>query len=153
MGWLNPGTVLQGFEGSLADGGIGYHLQTMMALTCGTMLLMWLGEQITERGIGNGVSLVITIGIVADLPRALPMVWEMFAPQSWTGADDAVNRGIFEGIGLVALLWVVVMGVVAVTQAQRKIPVQHAQRAVGRKVYAGGSSFMPLLVNYAGVLA
>ena len=98
LGWLNPGTVLQGFEGSLADGGIGYHLQTMMALTCGTMLLMWLGEQITERGIGNGVSLVITIGIVADLPRALPMVWEMFAPQSWTGADDAVNRGIFEGI-------------------------------------------------------
>ena len=152
LGWLNPGTVLQGFEGSLADGGIGYHLQTMMALTCGTMLLMWLGEQITERGIGNGVSLVITIGIVADLPRALPMVWEMFAPQSWTGADDAVNRGIFEGIGLVALLWVVVMGVVAVTQAQRKIPVQHAQRAVGRKVYAGGSSFMPLKVNYSGVM-
>ena len=152
LGWLNPGTVLQGFEGTLADGGIGYHLQTMMALTCGTMLLMWLGEQITERGIGNGVSLVITIGIVADLPRALPMVWEMFAPQSWTGADDAVNRGIFEGIGLVALLWIVVMGVVAVTQAQRKIPVQHAQRAVGRKVYAGGSSFMPLRVNYSGVM-
>ena len=75
-----------------------------------------------------------------------------FAPQSWTGADDAVNRGIFEGIGLVALLWVVVMGVVAVTQAQRKIPVQHAQRAVGRKVYAGGSSFMPLKVNYSGVM-
>jgi preprotein translocase subunit SecY len=109
LGWLNPGTVLQGFEGTLADGGIGYHLQTMMALTCGTMLLMWLGEQITERGIGNGVSLVITIGIVADLPRALPMVWEMFAPQSLTGADDAVTRGVFEGLGLVGLLWVVVM--------------------------------------------
>ncbi|MEC7882801.1 MAG: preprotein translocase subunit SecY [Verrucomicrobiota bacterium] len=152
LGWLNPGTVLQGFEGALAEGGMGYHLQTMMALTCGTMLLMWLGEQITERGIGNGVSLVITIGIVADLPRALPMVWEMFAPQDWTGAEDAVNRSIFEGIGLVVLLWAVVMAVVAVTQAQRKIPVQHAQRAVGRKVYAGGSSFMPLRVNYSGVM-
>ncbi|MCH2382413.1 MAG: preprotein translocase subunit SecY, partial [Pedosphaera sp.] len=84
LGWLNPETVLPGWTTGvvLASGGISYHLQTMMALTCGTLLLMWLGEQITERGIGNGVSLVIMIGIVADLPRALPMIWDMFGPNT-----------------------------------------------------------------------
>jgi len=149
LGWLNPGTVFgAGWTGGdlVLFPGIWYHIQTMMALTCGTMLLMWLGEQITERGIGNGVSLVITIGIVADLPRALPMIWDRYGPKS-TG-----DHGLFEGIFLVLLLLVVVAGVVAVTQAQRKVPVQHAQRAVGRKVYAGGSSFMPLRVNYSGVM-
>ncbi|HJO08521.1 MAG TPA: preprotein translocase subunit SecY [Verrucomicrobiota bacterium] len=148
LGWLSPETVLPGWDrGVLATGGVSYHLQTMMALTCGTLLLMWLGEQITERGIGNGVSLVITIGIVADLPRALPMIWDMFGPNT---PDD--GHGMFEGIFLIILLLAVVAGVVAVTQAQRKVPVQHAQRAVGRKVYAGGSSFMPLRVNYSGVM-
>jgi preprotein translocase subunit SecY len=150
LGWLSPGTV---FGASWTGGdlvlfpGVWYHIQTMMALTCGTLLLMWLGEQITERGIGNGVSLVIMIGIVADLPRALPMIWDMFGPNT---PDD--GHGLFEGIFLVFLLLAVVAGVVAVTQAQRKVPVQHAQRAVGRKVYAGGSSFMPLRVNYSGVM-
>jgi len=149
LGWLNPESVLPGWTTGvvLASGGISYHLQTMMALTCGTLLLMWLGEQITERGIGNGVSLVIMIGIVADLPRALPMIWDMFGPNT---PDD--GHGMFEGIFLVILMLAVVAGVVAVTQAQRKVPVQHAQRAVGRKVYAGGSSFMPLRVNYSGVM-
>ena len=150
LGWLSPGTV---FGASWTGGdlvlfpGVWYHIQTMMALTCGTLLLMWLGEQITERGIGNGVSLVIMIGIVADLPRALPMIWDMFGPNT---PDD--GHGLFEGIFLVFLMLAVVAGVVAVTQAQRKVPVQHAQRAVGRKVYAGGSSFMPLRVNYSGVM-
>ena len=149
LGWLNPESVLPGWTTGvvLASGGISYHLQTMMALTCGTLLLMWLGEQITERGIGNGVSLVIMIGIVADLPRALPMIWDMFGPNT---PDD--GHGMFEGIFLVILMLAVVAGVVAVTQAQRKVPVQHAQRAVGRKVYSGGSSFMPLRVNYSGVM-
>ena len=150
LGWLSPGTVFgAGWTGGdlVLFPGVWYHIQTMMALTCGTLLLMWLGEQITERGIGNGVSLVITIGIVADLPRALPMIWDMFGPNT---PDD--GHGLFEGIFLVILLLAVVAGVVAVTQAQRKVPVQHAQRAVGRKVYAGGSSFMPLRVNYSGVM-
>ena len=80
------------------------------------------------------------------------MVWEMIAPQQWTGADPTMTRSMFEGIFLIFLLLAVVAAVVAVTQAQRKIPVQHAQRAVGRKVYAGGSSFMPLRVNYSGVM-
>ena len=124
-----------------------YRIQTVMILTTGTMLLMWLGEQITERGIGNGVSLVITIGILARLPQAGVALKDMFFP----GVGDArFNFG--HAIALVFLLAGVIAGVIAITQAQRKIPVQYAQRAVGRKVYAGGTSFMPLRVNYSGVM-
>jgi len=109
---------------------------------------MWLGEQITERGIGNGVSLVITIGIVARLPFAARGALDMFSPPP--GIEAKFN--LFHAIALILLLLGVVAGIIAVTQAQRKIPVQYAQRAVGRKVYAGGSSFMPLRVNYSGVM-
>jgi preprotein translocase subunit SecY len=118
-------------------------------MTAGTMLLMWLGEQITERGIGNGVSLVITIGILARLPNAINALFNMFS----TGASgEATHKWQGTGILLLVLIVLVVGGVIAITQAQRKIPVQYAQRAVGRKMYAGGSSFMPLRVNYAGVM-
>ncbi len=126
-----------------------YRIQTVIILTTGTLLLMWLGEQVTERGIGNGVSLVITIGILARLPAAAVGVRDMFFPPS--GSD--INRAnIGTAALLIALLILVIGGVIAITQAQRKIPVQYAQRAVGRKVYAGGQSFMPLRVNYAGVM-
>ena len=125
-----------------------YRIQTVLVLTTGTMLLMWLGEQITERGIGNGISLVITIGILARLPQAVVGLRDMFFPGG--GAPAKFNFG--HGIALVFLLAGVIAGVIAITQAQRKIPVQYAQRAVGRKVYAGGSSFMPLRVNYSGVM-
>jgi preprotein translocase subunit SecY len=125
-----------------------YRIQTVLLLTTGTMLLMWLGEQITERGIGNGVSLVITIGILARLPAAVTGVKDMFFPAG--DVPSTFNFG--HAIALVLLLAGVIAGVIAVTQAQRKIPVQYAQRAVGRKVYAGGTSFMPLRVNYAGVM-
>jgi preprotein translocase subunit SecY len=125
-----------------------YRIQTIIVLTTGTMLLMWLGEQITERGIGNGVSLVITIGILARLPRAGVALKDMFWPAS--GATAQFNIG--HAVALLFLLAGVIAGVIAITQAQRKIPVQYAQRAVGRKVYAGGTSFMPLRVNYSGVM-
>lgn len=125
-----------------------YRLQTVVILTTGTMLLMWLGEQISERGIGNGVSLVITIGILARLPAAAQALIDMFHPPG--GADAHFNFG--HAIALVLLLAGVIAGVIAVTQAQRKVPVQYAQRAVGRKVFGGGTSFMPLRVNYAGVM-
>src|SRR5512138_2006740 len=98
-----------------------YRFQTLIVLTTGTMLLMWLGEQITERGIGNGVSLVITIGIISDLPGAAQGLWFMFHPPG--GGESKIH--LFGMIGLVILLLVVVAGVVAVTQAQRKIPVQY----------------------------
>jgi preprotein translocase subunit SecY len=124
-----------------------YRLQTLLMLTTGTMLLMWLGEQITERGIGNGVSLVITIGILARLPQGAVALKDMFFPE---GGVEGKNWG--HAIALLLLLAAVIAGVIAITQAQRKVPVQYAQRAVGRKVYSGGTSFMPLRVNYSGVM-
>jgi preprotein translocase subunit SecY len=125
-----------------------YRIQTTLVLTSGTMLLMWLGEQITERGIGNGVSLIITVNVLSRLPEAVQGLHDMFF-----GAGGAEARGnIGHAIALILLLAGVIAGIIAVTQAQRKIPVQYAQRAVGRKVYSGGTSFMPLRVNYAGVM-
>jgi len=118
-------------------------------MTTGSMLLMWLGEQITERGIGNGVSLIITVGIVARLPKMFTGLHDMFFP---SGGIEANYHIPGTGLLLVILLAIVIAGVIAITQAQRKIPVQYAQRAVGRKMYAGGTSFMPLKVNYAGVM-
>jgi preprotein translocase subunit SecY len=125
-----------------------YRIQTVLILTTGTMLLMWLGEQITERGIGNGVSLIITIGILARLPQAVVSLKDMFFP----GGGVPSNFNAAHLIALLFLLAGVIAGVIAITQAQRKVPVQYAQRAIGRKVYSGGTSFMPLRVNYAGVM-
>jgi preprotein translocase subunit SecY len=151
IGWENPDKTFSGFHGQLVlmtNHIWWYRIQTTLILTTGTMLLMWLGEQISDRGIGNGVSLVITIGIVARLPLAISGVKDMFFPGN--GIESHYNIG--HAVALVLLLVGVVAGVIAVTQAQRKIPVQYAQRAVGRKMYAGGTSFMPLKVNYAGVM-
>ncbi|MEO6183404.1 MAG: preprotein translocase subunit SecY [Verrucomicrobiota bacterium] len=150
LGWENAERVFPGFKGDLVlyENLWFYRIQTMFILTTGTMLLMWLGEQITDRGIGNGISLVITIGILARLPKAGQGLLEMFFPPA--GVESKFT--VFHAIALVLLLAAVIAGVIAVTQAQRKIPVQYAQRAVGRKVYSGGSSFMPLRVNYAGVM-
>jgi preprotein translocase subunit SecY len=102
-------------------------------LTTGTMLLVWLGEQITERGIGNGVSLVITIGIIAEAPGAGQGLYYMLFPPD-AATPDCTS---FRGSGLILLLVAVVACVVSVTQAQRKIPVQYAQRAVGRRSMPG----------------
>ena len=150
FGWENPQALFPGFPGTLVmyDNLMWYRFQTVLLLTTGTLLLMWLGEQITERGIGNGISLVISIGILARLPQATQTLWDMFAP----GSDIESRMNIFHGIAMVALLLLVIGGVIAVTQAQRKIAVQYAQRAVGRKIIAGQTSFMPLRVNYAGVM-
>ncbi len=151
IGWENPGKLFPGLQGSLVfdENHIWwYRIQTVLIMTTATMLLMWLGEQITERGIGNGISLVITVGILARLPQAATGFKDMFFPAG--GGETHANFGI--GLVMILLLVSVVAGVIAVTQAQRKIPVQYAQRAVGRKMYQGGTSFMPLKVNYAGVM-
>ena len=152
IGWENPEKLFSGWNaGRLVMYGDAhiwwYRIQTTLILTTGTMLLMWLGEQITERGIGNGVSLVITIGILARLPQAGVALKDMFFP---AGGEARYNFG--HAVLLVGLLGLVIAGVIAITQAQRKVPVQYAQRAVGRKLYSGGTSFMPLRVNYAGVM-
>ena len=150
--WSHPETVFQGFQGQLVliDNHTWYLTQAVLVMTAGTMLLMWLGEQITERGIGNGVSLIITVGILARLPKAVTALIDMFFPSG--GAEMQNYHFAGTGVMLLLLLVLVIGGVIAITQAQRKIPVQYAQRAVGRKMYAGGTSFMPLRVNYAGVM-
>ena len=149
--WENPDKIFSGFQGQLVliDNRIWYLTQTVLIMTTGAMLLVWLGEQITERGIGNGVSLIITIGIVARLPFAVQSLWDMFWP---AGGIEPSFHIMGTGIMLLILSALVIGGVIAVTQAQRKIPVQYAQRAVGRKMYSGGTSFMPLRVNYSGVM-
>ena len=150
MSWEHPQNLFHGFNEQLVlDPGWWYRIQTVLLMTTGTMLLMWLGEQITERGIGNGVSLVITIGIVARLPRALVSVKDLF----WPAGNVQSNYHLAgTGLVLIILLVLVIGGVIAITQAQRKVPVQYAQRAVGRKMYSGGTSFMPLRVNFSGVM-
>ena len=108
---------------------------------------MWLGEQITEKGIGQGVSLLIMIGIISDLPSATATLYRMvFAPIGTSRIEVPELALMF------VLLLVVTAGLVAVIQAMRKIPVQYAKRVVGRKVYGGQSSFLPLKVNYSGVM-
>ena len=149
VGWENPRNIpgFGGFDGELvADPGLWYRIRTMMLLTTGTVLLMWLGEQISERGIGNGISLVITVGIIARIDQAFLGIKDMFWPASGDGAH------LFNLVMLLVLLLTVVGVVIAVTQAMRKIPVQYAQRQVGRKMMQGGSTYFPLRVNYAGVM-
>jgi preprotein translocase subunit SecY len=148
LGWEHAGTIFKGFTGNLVMPGYNlwwYRINTTVILSTGTMLLMWLGEQITDRGIGNGISLIITVGIVARLPQAGQGLVDMFLVPS-------ARFNFFHFVALIMLLCAVIAGVVAVTQAERKIPVQYAQRVVGRKTYSGGSSFMPLRVNYSGVM-
>src|SRR3954452_19345329 len=133
----------------VADQGLSFRIVTVISLTTGTLFLMWLGDQITERGIGNGISLIITIGIVARLPAALAQAWKTFVP-STPGSGSQVNPSIL--VLMVAFLFLVIAGVIAITQGVRKITIQYAKRVVGRKMYGGGTQHMPLKVNYAGVM-
>ena len=132
----------------VADPGLMFRILTVITLTAGTMLLMWLGDQITDRGIGNGMSMIITIGIVARLPAALIQAWKTFVPSG--GQSSQVNPMVL--VFMIAFLVLVIAAVICVTQAQRKISVQYAKRVVGRKVYGGQTQYMPLKVNYAGVM-
>jgi preprotein translocase subunit SecY len=145
----NPTGLFPGFTGVLVQNpGLGFELLTVLTITSGSILLMWLGEQITERGIGNGASLIITVGIVDRLPSAIGQAITMFMPGA--GAESQFN--ILHALLLIVMAVAVVTGIIAVTQAQRKIPVQYAQRMVGRKMMGGGQQYMPLRVNYAGVM-
>jgi preprotein translocase subunit SecY len=150
IGWERASDLFPNFTGDLVlyENKFWYRFQTLLLLTTGTMLLMWLGEQITERGIGNGISLVISIGILARLPQAVQGLGDMFLP----GGEIEGRFNFFHALFMIALLLAVIGIVIAVTQAQRKIAVQYAQRAVGRKIIAGQTSYMPLRVNYAGVM-
>jgi preprotein translocase subunit SecY len=126
-----------------------FNIITAISPTAGTLFLMWLGDQITERGIGNGISLIITIGIVARLPAALAQAWKTFVPTSGSGGSPA---NPFVLVLMIAFLFLVIAAVIAVTQGVRKVTVQYAKRVVGRKMYGGQTQYMPLKVNYAGVM-
>jgi preprotein translocase subunit SecY len=133
----------------VSDPGFSFQLLTIITMTAGTLLLMWLGDQITEKGIGNGMSLIITVGILAQLPAGLIQAWRTFVPGA-AEAQDAVSPVVL--VLMIAFLILVIAAVIAVTQAHRKITIQYAKRVVGRKVYGGQSQYMPLKVNYAGVM-
>ncbi|MBA4250896.1 MAG: preprotein translocase subunit SecY [Chlorobiaceae bacterium] len=127
----------------LAVQGLGWIIPTIIILTAGTVFIMWLGEQITEKGIGNGISLIIFIGIVNRLPFALIDEYRLIA---------AGQRQIVIEIVIIAFMVLIIAAVVLVTQGTRRIPVQYAKRVVGRKVYGGVTQYIPLRVNTAGVM-
>jgi preprotein translocase subunit SecY len=150
--WLTPQAAFRNFQGTLVvyENHFIYYFVTVTVMTAGTMLLMWIGEQITDRGIGNGVSLVITIGILARLPNAVQGAVDMFSTHG--GTTEALHNFWTTAPVLIVLLVIVVGGVIAITQAQRKVPVQYASRMIGQKMYQGGTNYMPLRVNYSGVM-
>jgi preprotein translocase subunit SecY len=123
--------------------GWGFKIVTIITLTAGTAFIMWLGEQITERGIGNGISLIIFAGIVARMPSAMGNTFRLMT----TG-----EMGVFTLIVLTVLMIAVVAAIIYMEQAQRRIPVHYAKRVVGRKMYGGQTSHLPLKINTAGVI-
>ncbi|HEX3728760.1 MAG TPA: preprotein translocase subunit SecY [Opitutaceae bacterium] len=129
----------------------GFLFTSVIFMTAGTILLMWLGEQITLRGVGNGVSLLITINIMSSLPAAARQTWGLFF-RPVGAASTGTLSGLPLALVLIGLFFLVCMGIVEVVEGQRKIPVQYAKRVVGNKVMGGQSSFLPLKVNYSGVM-
>jgi len=134
---------LEGAQGVVIDPGIFFRMTTVITLVGGTIFLMWLGEQITARGVGNGISLIIFSGIVAELPRALAGTLEL-------GRQGALSTFII--LFLAVMVVVVIMIIVFVERAQRRLLVQYPKRQVGNKLYGGDSSHLPLKLNTAGVI-
>jgi preprotein translocase subunit SecY len=130
-------------EGAVIETGWGFRLMCMVTLTSGTAFIMWLGEQITERGIGNGISLIIFAGIIISIPSALGQLFQLIRTDQFSILQTIFVTGLVVGvIGFVVL----------VERGQRRIPIQHARRVVGKRVQQGGMSYFPLRVNTAGVI-
>nr|AKQ03614.1 preprotein translocase, SecY subunit [uncultured candidate division Zixibacteria bacterium Rifle_16ft_4_minimus_38126] len=144
---LGAAVYLEGLNSQVAgvvpNPGLGFKLLTMLTLTSGTIFMMWLGEQISDKGIGNGISLIIFIGIIARLPQAVLDEGRLLL----TG-----QRNLLTELVIIALIIGVVASVVLVTRAQRRIPVQYAKRIVGRRIYGGQATHLPLSVNTAGII-
>jgi preprotein translocase subunit SecY len=140
---LGIGIALESTAGLVIDPGMAFRITTVVSLVAGTMFLMWLGEQITERGLGNGISILIFAGIAAGLPSAVGGLLELVR----TGAMN-----ILVSILIIVLVVLVTYFVVFVERGQRKILVNYARRQVGNKVYGGQSSHLPLKLNMAGVI-
>ncbi|MBL9160575.1 MAG: preprotein translocase subunit SecY [Verrucomicrobiales bacterium] len=129
------------------DGGTLFIIKTVIIITAGTMFLMWLGDQVTERGIGNGVSIIITVNIIYALPGALFQVYNTYVASA---GEDLLKP--FTLVALLAFLFFVVAAVISITQAQRRVPINYAKQVRGGKMYGGQTQHMPLKVNYAGVM-
>lgn len=140
---LGIALALEGSAGLVLSPGFGFRMTTVVSLVAGTMFLMWLGEQITERGLGNGISILIFAGIVAGLPAAIGGLFELVN----TGA-----MSILACLFIIAVVIGVTFAVVFVERGQRKILVNYAKRQVGNKVYGGQSSHLPLKLNMSGVI-
>ena len=140
---LGIAVALEGSPGLVIDPGFGFRLTAVVSLVAGTMFLMWLGEQITERGLGNGISILIFAGIAAGLPNAIGGLFELVR----TGA-----MSIIASLFIIAVVGIVTFVVVFVERGQRKILVNYAKRQVGNKVYGGQSSHLPLKLNMSGVI-
>ncbi|MCM8811904.1 MAG: preprotein translocase subunit SecY [Candidatus Omnitrophica bacterium] len=145
--WLeNPGN----FEGILMvqDPGWGFRALTIVTLASGTAFIMWLGEQVSAYGIGNGMSILITSGILSALPSAIRQLVILLSPTSPT------QRQIqpFTLVVMVLIMAAVIVLIIAITQGQRRVPVQYGRRMVGRRVYSGQTSYIPIRVNHAGVI-
>jgi preprotein translocase subunit SecY len=137
-------TALQSAQqGFVTDPGFGFILMTMLSLTTGTAFIMWLGEQITERGIGNGMSLIIFTGIVVGLPNAIVEIVTKVQTGDWN---------ILQVLIILAMMVAVVGFIVLVERGERRIPVQYAKRVIGRRVMGGQSTHLPLKVNAGGVI-
>jgi preprotein translocase subunit SecY len=126
--------------------GMGFILMTMLTLTTGSAFIMWLGEQITDRGIGNGMSLLIFAGIVVGLPRGIADLYDKVRTDAWGNFTAPAI------ILLLAVMIVIVAFIVYVERSERRIPVQYAKRVIGRKVMGGGATHLPLRVNAGGVM-
>lgn len=146
--WLENPARFEGLK-IVMDPGWGFRIITVLTLTTGTIFIMWLGEQIQERGIGNGISLIITAGIISRIPAAIHQLFVLVSPFA------ASRRQIqpFTLIIMTLFLVAVVFSVILITQGVRKIPVQYARRIVGRKIYGGQSTYIPLKVDTAGVIS
>jgi preprotein translocase subunit SecY len=132
---------------------LSWYFVAVMTMTAGTVFLMWIGEQIDEYGIGNGISLLIMAGILADMPRAAITLYEQLKAGGFElGGSGPGQLGVETILVLIALFVGVVVGVVFITQGQRRIPTQSAKHVRGRRVYGGGKQYLPLRVNQAGVM-
>ncbi len=129
------------------DFGTSFIMMTVLIIVAGTLFLMWIGDQITERGIGNGVSLIISVNIISALPGVIVQLWNTFVVQRGGNAFSPLLIVV-----LVVFFLFVIAATIAITQAQRRIAVQYARRVAGRREMAGGTQYLPLKVNYAGVM-
>ncbi|MFA5069451.1 MAG: preprotein translocase subunit SecY [Candidatus Omnitrophota bacterium] len=145
--WVENPANFQGMQ-IVQFPGWGFRFLTILTFASGTAFIMWLGEQISEYGIGNGMSILITAGIISRLPIAIHQLVMLLSPSSTSQTQISIFKLLF----MLVLLIAVIAAVIIITQGQRRIPVQYAKRIIGRKIYGGQNTYIPFRVNHAGVI-